>query len=74
MLSRQVQTIEDIYQLVRTAVASKKPIEAISDKGASAVLSAPTRPESRRRTAGVVKERSLEEGQPDLQTLDCVDY
>jgi hypothetical protein len=28
----EIQTVEDIYQLVWTAIASKRPIEAIYDK------------------------------------------
>ena len=32
VVQAKIQTVEDIYRLVWTAVASKKPIEAIYDK------------------------------------------
>src|SRR5215470_17604923 len=49
-----IQTVEDIYQLIWTAIASKRPIEAVYKGRPAAVLSPSARSESIRRTTSAV--------------------
>ena len=54
VVEAKIQTVEDIYRLVWTAVATKQPISALYKGFLPAILSAQIRPEPRQTTAGAV--------------------